>query len=323
MSGMGDGVHPRPHEGDGDDVPAAKPRWWRRMLPFAIAIALMAVVMARIDWPTFVRYVERVNHVAFAAFVAVFVLALLSADTLATGWIYKRSIAELRLVDLWVVRGASYLPSMLNHHLGQAWLTYFLSKAYGTNIATVTGATLLSYASWAGCLLAIGCGAVLATDLPKGWLLLPLALGVGYLVLLKIRPTRLAQTRLLAPLFEAGVRGHLVALLIRVPHAAVLFAGTWLPFWFFDVRVPFGDALRYVPIVMVAVTLPITPQGFGTRDALAAAFFERYAQAPSEQERLAAVAAATTSTLVALLVCEGVLGLLLLRRAMRLMGRER
>ena len=82
---------------------------------------------------------------------------------------------------------------------------------------------------------------------------------------------------------------------MRVPHFAVLFLGTWLPFFFFGVDVPFTQALVYVPIVMVAVTLPITPQGVGTRDVVAAWAFARFAQGDTPAAQTAAITAATTA----------------------------
>ncbi|RLB47184.1 MAG: hypothetical protein DRI90_26625 [Deltaproteobacteria bacterium] len=292
---------------------------WRRVLPIVIAIGLMAFVLARVDWPSFTARLLVVRYPAFLAFMAVFVVALLSADTLATVYVYRRTIKGLAFRDFWIVRGASYLPSMLNHHVGQAWITYFVARAYGVDLRRMVGATLLVYASWGGCVLALACVAVLAAGLPAGWLALPLGAGFGYLILLGVKPARLAKGRVLGPLFDAGIQGHLVAMAMRAPHLLVLFLGTWLPFWFFGVEIPLVTALVYVPVIMVAVTLPITPQGFGTRDALAAAFFQSFVVASSDDQRLAALAAATATTAVALVGIEAIIGLALLRRASRLL----
>ncbi|MBW2459564.1 MAG: flippase-like domain-containing protein [Deltaproteobacteria bacterium] len=304
------------------DEPAAAPQpTWRRALPIALAIALMAFVLARVDWSTFADHLVALNYPAFLGFMTAFVLALLSADTLATVYVYRRTIPGLKLGDFWVVRGASYLPSMLNHHVGQAWITYFVAKAYGVDLRRMVGATLLVYVSWGGCVLALACVAVVAAGLPAAWLAIPLGAGVGYLILLGIKPARLARGRILGPLFEAGIGGHLVAMAVRAPHLIVLFLGTWLPFWFFGVEIPLTAALTYVPVIMVAVTLPITPQGFGTRDALAAAFFESFVVATTHDQRLAALAAVTATTAAALVVIEAVLGVVLLRRASALLPR--
>jgi len=217
--------------------------------------------------------------------------------------------------EFWILRGASYLPSILNHHVGQAILTYYVSRRYGVSLARMAGGTLLVYASWMGCLLGAGAIAMVAS----GRLLQPavlVAAGVAYLVVIAWRPARLARVKLLAPLFEAGLGGHLLALVVRLPHFVVLFLGTWLPFAFFGVNIPLGAALLYVPILMVAVTAPITPQGVGTRDLVAATFFAGFAQGATPAEQAAAIAAATTSWAVAITLVQAVLGLLLLKRAL-------
>lgn len=292
------------------------PSWPRRVIPFAVAVALVGWVLSRLDFPTFLRELGRVNHGLYLGFAAVFMVALLVADTFATVAIYRRTIAPIRYRDFFVLRGASYVPSMLNHHLGQAFLTYFMARLTGTPLLRTAGVTLLSYASWAGCVLGLGALALVLDGQPAAWLLAPLGAGAAYLLLIALRPRALAEMRLLAPLFEAGVAGHVSALVTRLPHVAVLFLGTWLPFRFFGVDIPFAAAVAYVPILMVAVTLPITPQGLGTRDLLAATFFAAYAPGETQEERLAVLAAATTSWVVVSLLASGVLGLGLMRFAM-------
>src|SRR5262245_30073221 len=111
----------------------AQPRW-RQALPFVVAIALMAVVLARIEWRAFLAHLAGVSHVAFLGFIVVFTLSLLAADSFATSNIYRRCIPGIRFRDVFVARGASYLPSLLNHHVGQAWLTWFMTRAYGVDV---------------------------------------------------------------------------------------------------------------------------------------------------------------------------------------------
>jgi hypothetical protein len=297
--------------------PAAAPSpLWRRALPAAIAIGLIAFVLHRIDLHAFARHLADVDAAGFLLFSGAFVIALLTADAFATAAVYRRTVAPVSFRDLWILRGASYLPSLLNHHVGQAFVTYYLARAHRISLARMAGATLLVYVSWSGAILGLGCVALLVTGKSLLWIAAVLAAGIGYLGLIALRPARLAGVKLLAPLFEAGVSGHVFALVVRLPHLAVLFFGTWLPFHFFGVHIPVGAALTYVPILMVAVTLPITPQGFGTRDVLAGAFFAAYAPGESRADQLAAIAAATTSFAVAVTLVAGLLGLALLRRAM-------
>jgi hypothetical protein len=310
---MSTGAPPEPPRADPSPL-------WRRALPFAIAIGLIAFVLHRVDLHAFARHLASVDAPAFLLFCAVFLLALLTADAFATAAVYRRTVAPVSFRDLWIVRGASYLPSVLNHHVGQAFMTYYLSRAHGVSLARMAGATLLVYVSWGGSILGLGCVALVVTGKSLVWAAAVVGAGLGYLALVAARPTFLAGNKLLAPLlgplFEAGVQGHVFALAARLPHLAVLFAGTLLPFPFFGVHVPAGPALTYVPILMVAATLPITPQGFGTRDVLAGAFFAAYAPGETQADRLAAIAAATTSFAVAITLMQALLGLVLLRRAM-------
>ena len=64
---------------------------------------------------------------------------------------------------------------------------------------------------------------------------------------------------------------------------------------------------------VVATTLPITPQGFGTRDALAAMFFARFATGESEAERLGRLTATTTAWGVSITLAGILLGIVCAR----------
>lgn len=237
--------------------------------------------------------------------------------------VYRRAVAPISFLDFFVLRGASYLPSLLNHHVGQAFIAVSLSRAYRVPLARVAGATLVVYASWLGCLLVLASVALPLNGAPRLSSALALLPAAIYLAVIAARPAALSRARVLAPLFEAGVRGHLVALAARVPHLAVLFVGTWFPFWFFDVRVPPSAAAALIPILMVAATLPITPQGIGTRDVLAATLLERFAAGASHEERLSSIAAATTSAAVALTLVELLIGVTFLRAALPRLSRLR
>lgn len=307
------------------DAPSrASPRLppWRRLLPLLVGGTLFAIVLSRLDFATFTEALHRTNYLAFSAFIVAFSVALLVADVLASTFAYARTVGSVRFRDLFVIRGASYLPSILNHHVGQAWLTYFLAKTRGVSLARTAGATLFVYATTLAALFAF-----LLLGLPFNhgrvvWLM-PVVItvsvaGVGYILAIAIRPRWLADRALLAPLFEAGVRGHLTAVAVRMPHMMVQFAGTWIPFLFFGVELPFVDALALLPVIMLAVTLPVSPQGLGTREALSIALLSAYATG-NAAERSAVIAASTLSWLVLLTLVQLLLSLVFMRSAYRLL----
>ncbi len=275
--------------------PAPRVSTVRRVAPFVIAALLLAFVASRIDFKAFVAALTGLNVPMFLGFALIWQITLLGADALGNVAAYRLTMPEVRYGDFYVFRGASYIPGMVNHHLGQAYLTYLMARLAGLPVARVAGATLVSYAGWMGCL--VGCVAVALpmTDLPMGIVPVLLVAGVLYLIVVHTKPAFLSRVSFLAPLFEAGLRGHAVSLAARIPHLLVLVLGTWVAYLFFDVSIPIGTALVYLPIVLVATTLPITPQGFGTRETLAAAFFLRFAGGATEAEQLGRLTAATTA----------------------------
>ena len=294
---------------------------WRKVLPFVLAVGLIGWVLSRVDWPAFVKSLSLVSYPLFGGFIAAFIGVLLVADSVATVHVYRRSVPELSFKDFLIVRGASYLPSLLNHHVGQAWITWFMSRRHGVDLKRMAGATLLVYATWAGLLALLACVAFIANDMPIIYVALIIAAGLAYLAVIYFRPNFASKVSLLQPLFEAGVGGHISAMAFRLPHLIVLFVGTWVPFLLFGADVPLAQALTYIPLLMVVVTLPLTPLGVGTRDALAVELLSQFVDAPAEAERIAAIAACTTTTAVAYIIYESILGLLLLRRASRLLAK--
>jgi len=279
-----------------------------------------------IDLGLFIRQLGHTNYFAFLSFASVITLALITADTFATVGIYRRTVCPVSFRQFFVLRAASYLPSLLNHHVGQAWLTYFISKTYRAPLWRVLGATLISYASTLGCLVLFGILAVPFNFGRMPWLtpvVLPaVAIGIGYLVTIAIAPRRLRNWQTIAPLVETGLGGHLMAFWQRIPHMIVLFVATWVPFWFFGVRVPLAQALAMIPPLMLVTGLPITPQGVGTRDILAVQLFSDYAVGTPDERRAAIVAAslcwAGSLTLVQLMVSA-----LFMRKARRLLDDTR
>lgn len=296
---------------------------WRRALPFVVGGGLIAYVVSRLHFASFFHALRSINYASFVSFVFVFNGGLLATDAFATAAAYRRTIGRVRYSDLFIVRGASYLPSIVNHHVGQAWLTYLLSKIYRAPLWRVAGATLVVYATTFGALYAFMLLGLVLGDSPLAWLeqiaSLIFVLALAFLVVVKIKPAFLMRNQVTAPLAEIGVRGHLVLLLYRMPHIFVQFIGAWAPFWFFGVRIPLADALALMPIIMFVVALPVSPQGLGTRDALAIALLSRYAMGGPEQ-RPATIAAATLSWLCALTLVQLVVSPLFLRWAYRLLG---
>lgn len=278
-------------------------------------------VLSRMDFTAFYSSLRRVNHLLLALFAVAFVFASLLADCFGTREVYRRTVCDVSFANLFTIRAASYLPSILNQHLGQVWFTYFLAKVCNAPLWRVAGSTLLVYATlFAGMIVMTALG-IPFKPVSLSWLwsiVILIVLGAVYLLVVRARPQFLLKHQVTAPLVEVGVSGHVVLALYRIPHLVVLFFGNWIPFSLFGVHIPFVDALMLIPMVMLVASLPLTPQGVGTRDALALQLFAGYAVG-SPSERAGTLVAATLSFAVSVALVALLVSPLFLARTRRLL----
>jgi uncharacterized membrane protein YbhN (UPF0104 family) len=103
------------------------------------------------------------------------------------------------------------------------------------------------------------------------------------------RPAFLARYELLAPFFDTGPRGTLIALAARVPHVLTVCLGMWGALWVWGVHMPFDSALALTPPVLLAGALPVSPAGLGTMQATQILLFSPFSAAATAPAREAAV----------------------------------
>jgi uncharacterized membrane protein YbhN (UPF0104 family) len=265
---------------------------------------------------------DRVSMPAFLAIVAVFVIATLLSDSLATWALYRRALPDvpLGLGETVRMRGATYILSVLHYGAGQGGMAYFLNTRYQVPIARAAGAVMLTMGTQALTIafcaavgLALG-GAPASPTLRT--LVFVLAGGLpAYLAVVALAPGFLRRWNLARPLFDAGVRGHLVIGAARLPHVLVLVAGHFATLRLFGVGVPVAEALVLLPLVFIVAVLPISPSGLGTAQATAVALLSPFAAGATLEEQKAAVLAYSLSLQFAGLIAQAALGLVFLRLA--------
>jgi hypothetical protein len=297
---------------------------WRRVLPWFVAVALLGAVFSRTDARSVWSNLRSVNLPAYVAFVALFTVTNLACDSLATWRAYRRVHPALPLRDLFVVRGASYLPNLVNYHVGQAYLTYLLSRNYGVPLLRVVSATLVIYATLLSNFIVIAAVAMPFMGEPTPWVtttIVPSAAGVlVYFAVLALRPGFVARLPAFAVLFEEGPLGHLRLMLWRLPHIAVLSVGLWFGYWFFDVVIPPRAALTHIPVIMLFSALPLTPQGAGMREFVALHLLAAYVRGPAADPS-AAILAAGAAWAAVTAAMQAVVGLSLAGPAARLFAK--
>lgn len=291
----------------------------RRWLPWLVAAAILAVLVREIRLDALRDAFRHGAWLALSLYIVLEIVLALPADAFGT----RAALAAAGVPRPWkevlLARGASYLLGLLSYVAGQGGMGYYLART-GVPAARSAGAVLLLMIA-NGIVLVIlgaaGLGAELARGgldgAPRELLLLTIAGAfagtLAYLGVIAARPRWLARHGLLAPLFEAGLGGHLRAVAARFPHMLLLAALHWGAFRVWGIAVPPVRGLALNPIVLLISALPVTPGGLGTTQALQVLFFSPWAPAATTDGRAAAVLAFSLVHYVVSLVVQGAIGL--------------
>lgn len=265
-----------------------------------------------------------------------------SADTLAMYYVFRGFGLSLRFAELYTIRAATYTLAVINYHAGQLGIIGFLHRAAKIPLSRAGAIVLFIMGVWVALLMIFATfGAVVGGD--KGRALLPVlalfATGLGvYAILLRWPPRFLRlgaavlpagatglYPRLLrlaakvwAPLMEAGLRGHVRALIVRLPHLFVLLLWHFIALRCFQITVPFHLAMLYLPVVFAVAALPISVQGLGTAQVVAKYYFTDFAAGVTGEGAEAAVFAYSLSMTAIATVSNLIMGLAFLPAGSRL-----
>lgn len=302
---------------------APPPNRLRRLAPWAVAAAALTWLFATIPLDALRAALARAPLGLVLGWVCLYVALVLLADALATWATFRHSLPEAKLgyLDVLDIRGATYLFAVLHYSAGQGGIAYFVARRAAIPIARAAGAVMLILGVNA---IAVALCALVGLSLggaPENpmlrWVVIALAAGFPvYLAVIAWRPGFLARWKLLTPLFDAGLRGHLVAVVARLPHLVWLIIGQYVSMRLFAIDPPVVQALTLLPLVMVVAVLPISPSGLGTAQAVAVALFARYAPGAPADQRATVLACFLGIQLLALVV-QALVGLVFLRRLTR------
>jgi hypothetical protein len=88
-----------------------------------------------------------------------------------------------------------------------------------------------------------------------------------YLAAIGLQPRAVQRYQLLAPSFQAGLRGHGRAGAARLPHMLFPVFAYWGALRLWGIPVPLAQGVATVPVVLLINAVPITPLGLGTTQA--------------------------------------------------------
>jgi hypothetical protein len=276
-----------------------------RIVPWVVTAAILAFLFSRIHIND-VLAAARDAAGWFVPVTAAIVFAVYIADSFAIWKTFGWFVAPMTFRETLTLRGVTMLLALINYTLGQGAFAYFLNRSRRVPLMRAAAAVLLVMGINLLVLLLLSTVGLVMSDsvLPELRTVIVVAyVGLGiYAALLAWRPAFLTKRPVLDVLLEAGLKGHLKSLMVRLPHVVTLLALNHVALHAFGVPVPVYDTLVAMPIVFLLAVLPISFQGLGPSQGMMVFFFARFAAGDAQQRSARVLAASLGAQMVAWLV---------------------
>ncbi|HRS97057.1 MAG TPA: lysylphosphatidylglycerol synthase transmembrane domain-containing protein [Smithella sp.] len=264
------------------------PRTWKRLLPLAVSGAILAYLFWHIDIRQCINALFNSDMRLYVPAVLVLILATFLLDTQNLAATLKHFHYPLSWKNAFTLRGVTYLIMTIDYSVGMGVLIYYLKKHLGIPVMRSTGLMTffngitqkaLVYMSIIGLLILSPASALLNN-------LLMFFIGFAvldflFIVALKKLPSRglalkIKNLNLLKVFHEASWSTYAVLLFWRTVYYSFFIIFFYVAVRAFNMQIPLVALVAYVPIILLVISLPIAPGGFGTAQATMLILFKDY-----------------------------------------------
>jgi len=235
---------------------------WKPVVPWVVTIGVFGFLFWKIP---VARVAEAFAGASWGRFVVLMVpysLFFCAVDVAVIRQAVTWFNVPVRYGDVFPIRAATYILTLVNTQLGQGALAVFLHKRFGVPFWQVTGTVLvLMLVELYQLALYSLVGATLTGELGRAISPWPyVVLGV-YAVLHvwyfgRPRHGRLAGKQVLQTFFRARPWQYLVLLLLKTPNLLAAVTVYWLALPLFGITLPFTALLTYLPLVFFVSAMP-------------------------------------------------------------------
>lgn len=264
-------------------------RWLRRLAPWAVAAAVVALLLSRYSPRLIADELVRGDVLGLVPWVAAVTSGGLVTMALADWLVFSAALGGDRLRIRDVARGRAATAVVMSIHMGLSTGSYavWLARRTGAGAGATVGAATYQMVSDLGavCLLALPAALLGADMLPRGVgasaavLSGICVLGSSALLLLgpRIAPRRWRHVRALAAWVRVPPAVWAASTALRAATIAINMAGTWGAARAFGLEVPFAALAAGLPITYLVGALPVNVLGLGAVQATWVALFAAHA----------------------------------------------
>jgi hypothetical protein len=281
----------RAPDGIRSPVVAGLSRWLRRLAPWVVAAAVVAVLVWRYSPRAIARELVRGDVLGLLPWVAAVALAALAVMAAADWLVFARALGDtprrLRLSDVARGRAATAILTSLNYGLSSGGYGVWLARRTGSGVAPAVGAATYQVLSDLGgvCLFALPAallGSHLLPDQVGGSAAVLAAAGLAAVAALLVvgsraAPRRWRSSRVVTAWARVPVMAWAAGLLLRAGAIGINIIGTWGAARAFGLDISLAALAAGLPIVYLIGALPVNVLGLGAVQAAWLALFGAYA----------------------------------------------
>ena len=261
---------------------------WKRLLPIAVSCAILIYLFRQIDIRLCLNALLNADMAIYVPSVITLILVTFLLDTQNLAETLKHFHYPLSWKNAFTLRGVTYLIMTIDYSVGMGVLIYYLKKHLGIPVMRSTGLMTffngitqkaLVYMAIIG-LMILSPTSVLLRNLLIFFIGFAL-LDILFIIILKTLPSRglslkIKNMNLLKVFHEAPWRTYGVLIFWRMLYYAFFVAFFYVAVRAFNMQIPLVALIAYVPIILLVISLPIAPGGFGTAQATMLLLFKDY-----------------------------------------------
>ncbi len=275
----------------------------QQSIPWLIAAVIFFFLFKKIPPMDVLKTMASANIPLFIFYSISYFVIVMLIDCLGLQWGFSRFVASVDLKETILMRGATYLLMLINYNLGQGGMAFYLKRTHQAPLFKTLGTIFYFTLIDLSIVLAMGVVVGSVKELAyRGIALQPIIIRSGFIFFtaffLWILFWRLSNTVwgrsfekikmmnwiLNRPLFysfrESNFSDYATAFLWRLPTVFLVIFSFFLWSHAFKSPIPLQDIFIYGPIILVVGTLPLTPGGVGTVQALCVEFFKNNLHSP-------------------------------------------
>ena len=269
----------------------------KTILPWLVAAGILYFLFQKIPADDVLSTITHADIPRFIFFAVGYFVIIMMADCLGLKWLLSRFSTKVSFKETILLRGATYLLMVINYNLAQGGIAFYLKRTHKAPVFKTLGAMFYLMLIDFSLMLTFSIFAVTAEEITyRGialrpwiiqfalvfytglvlWLLFWLTINRPFANRLRRLKTIdwIVSRHLFVAFRESTTTDYVKTVLYRLPTLMLVVFSLFLWINAFRSSLPLADLFLYTPVIMVVSTLPITPAGLGTMQALCIEFFK-------------------------------------------------